>query len=133
MMELTSFPAIPKESLLMKLVSRRIGISLSVIILAALLALPASAAKPEIFTGKVSDAMCGAHHMMEGDPAGCLRSCVAKGSKYALVVGDKVYTLESSDKATLAELDKLADQNAKVTGEANGDSVQVKSVAPAGK
>jgi len=48
-------------------------------------------------------------------------------------VGDKVYTLESSDKATLAELDKLADQNAKVAGQANGDSIQVKSVAPAGK
>ncbi len=117
----------------MKSVSRRIATSLFLLIVTALLTLPASAAKPEIFTGKVSDAMCGAHHMMEGDPAGCLRSCVAKGSKYALVVGDKVYTLESSDKATLAELDKLADQNAKVTGEANGDSIQVKSVAPAGK
>jgi hypothetical protein len=122
-----------KESLLMKSVSRRITTSLFLLIVTALFSLFASAAKPQTFTGKVSDAMCGAHHMMEGDPAGCLRSCLAKGSKYALVVGDKVYTLESSDKATLAELDKLADQNAKVTGEANGDSIQVKSVAPAGK
>lgn len=71
--------------------------------------------------------------MMEGDAAGCTRACVAKGSKYALVVEDKVYTLESSDKATLDQLDKLADQNVKVTGEANGDSIQVKSVAPASK
>jgi len=116
----------------MKSVSRRIATSLLLLILTALSTLPAYA-KPQTFIGKVSDAMCGAHHMMEGDPAGCLRSCVAKGSKYALVVGDKVYTLESSDKATLAELDKLADQNAKVTGEASGDSIQVKSVAPAGK
>jgi hypothetical protein len=117
----------------MKSVSQTIGTALSVFILTALFSLSASAAKPQTFTGKVSDAMCGAHHMMEGDPAGCLRSCVAKGSKYALVVGDKVYTLESSNKATLDQLDKLADQNAKVTGEANGDSIQVKSVAPAGK
>jgi len=63
----------------MKSVSRRIATSLFLLIVTALLTLPASAAKPEIFTGKVSDAMCGAHHMMEGDPAGCLRSCVAKG------------------------------------------------------
>lgn len=116
----------------MKSVSRRIATSLFLLILIALSTLPAYA-KPQTFTGKVSDAMCGAHHMMEGDAAGCLRSCVAKGSKFALVVGDKVYTLESSDKATLDQFDKLADQNAKVTGETNGDSIQVKSVAPADK
>jgi len=115
----------------MKSLLRRTATSLFFLI--ALFTLSASAAKPQTFTGIVSDAMCSAHHMMERDPAGCLRSCVAKGSKYALVVGDKVYTLESSDKATLDQLDKLADQNAKVTGEANGDSIQVKSVAPAGK
>jgi hypothetical protein len=122
-----------KEKLLMRSVLWRIATLLSALMLLALFTLTASAAKPQTFTGKVSDAMCGAHHMMEGDPAGCLRACVAKGSKYALVVGDKVYTLESSDKATLDQLDKLADQNAKITGEANGDSIQVKSVAPASK
>jgi hypothetical protein len=46
-------------------------------------------------------------------------------------VGDKVYTLDTSDKATLDQLDKLADQEAKVTGEATGDSIAVLSVAPA--
>jgi hypothetical protein len=59
------------------------------------------AAKIETFTGTVSDAMCGAKHMMEGDDAACLRACVQKGSKYALVVGDKVYTLDAKDKATI--------------------------------
>jgi hypothetical protein len=117
----------------MKSLSRRTATSLFFLILPALFTLPAAAAKPQTFTGKVSDAMCGAQHMMEGNPAGCLRACVAKGSKYALVVDDKVYRLESWDKATLDQLDKLADQNAKVTGEANGDSIQVKSVAPASK
>ena len=57
------------------------------------------------FTGKVSDAMCGKAHMMSGSDAACTRACVAKGSKYALVVGDKVYTLDASDKATLSSLD----------------------------
>jgi hypothetical protein len=46
-------------------------------------------------------------------------------------VGDKVYTLDTSDKTTLDQLDKLADQQAKVTGKANGDSIAVLSVAAA--
>ena len=117
----------------MKSACRKIAASLFLLILTLVFTQLAPAAKPQTFAGKVSDAMCGAHHMMEGDAAGCTRACMAKGSKYALVVGDKVYTLESSDKATLDQLDKLADQNVKVTGEANGDSIQVKSVAPASK
>jgi len=79
----------------------------------------------------VSDAMCGANHMMAGDAAECTRACIRKGSKYALVVGDKVYTLDTSDKAALDQLDKLADKQAKVTGEANGDTIAVLSVAAA--
>ena len=62
------------------------------------------------YTGTVSDAMCGAKHGMPGDAAGCTRGCISKGSKYALVVGDKVYTLETGDKAALATLDKQAVQ-----------------------
>jgi len=92
---------------------------------------PAVAAGPQNFTGKVSDAMCGAQHMMEGSAAACLRACVKKGSKYALVVGDKVYTLDTKNQATLDQLDKLADQNAKVKGTADGDTIEVTSVAPA--
>lgn len=94
----------------------------------------ASAAdKPQTITGVVSDAMCGAKHMMEGSAAECTRACVRKGSKYALVVGDKLYTLESTDKSLLDQLDKLAGNQAKVTGTVNADSVAVRSVAPAGK
>ncbi len=113
---------------------QKLGISLAALTLGAGLTVsPASAApKAESFTGEVSDSMCGAKHMMEGDAAGCTRGCVAKGSKYALVVGDKVYTLNSSNKATLDKLDSLAGQKAKVTGTANGDSIEVSSVA-AGK
>ena len=88
-----------------------------------------AADKPQSFTGKVSDAMCGAEHMMAGDAAACVRACVNKGSKYALVVGDKVYALDTNDKTALGQLDKLADQQAKVTGQANGDTIAVSSVA----
>jgi hypothetical protein len=93
----------------------------------ALLALAAD--KPQTFTGKVSDAMCGAHHMMSGPEADCTRACVGKGSKYALVVGDKVYTLDTDNKAALGSLDKLAGGNAKVTGTLNGDTIAVATVA----
>jgi hypothetical protein len=93
--------------------------------------IPASfAAKAETFTGTVSDAMCGAKHMMEGDAA-CIRACVGKGSKYALVVGDKVYTLDAKDKATLDQLEKLGAGKATVKGEADGDTIEVSSVAVA--
>ena len=107
--------------------------ALVIAFLGATLALsPALAAnKPQAFTGRVSDAMCGANHMMGGDAVECTRACLRKGSKYALVVGDKVYTLDTSDKTALDQLDKLADKQAKVMGEANGDSIAVLSVAAA--
>ena len=108
-------------------------LSVASLLLGASLAIPAALAadKPQTFTGKVSDAMCGAGHMMAGEASACVRACVNKGSKYTLVVGDKVYTLDTSDKAALGELDKLADQQAKVTGQASGDTIAVSSVAAA--
>jgi hypothetical protein len=88
-----------------------------------------AAGKEQTFTGKVSDAMCGAHHMMAGaSDADCTRACVKQGSKYALVVGDTVYTLEGGDAAML---DKLAGQNATITGALKGRTITVASVAPA--
>ena len=97
------------------------------LLLAALLAFAAD--KPQTFTGKISDAMCGAQHMMAGaSDADCTRACVKQGSKYALVVGDNVYTLEGGDAAML---DKLAGQNAAVSGTVKGKTITVASVAPA--
>jgi uncharacterized protein YjbJ (UPF0337 family) len=98
--------------------------------LIGLAAVPARAAgKSETLTGEVSDAMCGAKHEMPGKAADCTKGCVKHGSKYALVVGDKVYTLETTDKATLDKLDELAGAKAKVTGDVDGTTVAVKSVA----
>ena len=86
-------------------------------------------AKHVTLTGVVSDATCGRKHtMMPGkSDAECTRACIMKGSKYALVVGDKVYTLEGQSDA----LDKLAGETAKIHGMASGDTVQVASVQPA--
>ena len=98
--------------------------------LIGLAAVPALAAgKSQTLTGEVSDAMCGVKHEMAGKAADCTRACVKHGSKYALVVGDKVYTLETSDKAALDKLSELEGAKAKVTGEVDGTTVAVKSVA----
>jgi hypothetical protein len=105
----------------------KLAISLLGIQLFAGLAAPAWAADKTI-TGKVSDAMCGAKHQMAGNDAACTRTCVKGGSKYALVVGDKVYTLETADKAALDKLNDLAGASASVTGEVKDDTIEVKSV-----
>ncbi|HEX9272178.1 MAG TPA: hypothetical protein VGA01_08190 [Candidatus Binatia bacterium] len=89
-----------------------------------------AAGKSETFTGEVSDAMCGAKHMMPGNAA-CLRTCVSKGANYALVVDDKVYTLHTSDEAARKTLDRLAGEKAKVTGTADGETIEVSKVDPA--
>lgn len=83
----------------------------------------------ETFTGNVSDSMCGAKHM--GDAATCTRACVGKGSKYALVVGDKVYTLDTTDKAALDTLDKQAGAKVTVTGTEKDNTIEVSKVAAA--
>jgi hypothetical protein len=88
-----------------------------------------AAGKSETLTGEVSDAMCGAKHEMPGNAAACTRGCIKHGSKYALVVGDKVYTLETSDQTALNKLDGLAGAKAKVTGDVDGTTITVKSVA----
>jgi hypothetical protein len=110
---------------------RNIKLSSATLFLTLLLAAAAFAAKAQTFTGTVTDAMCGAAHMMEGDTAACLRTCVNKGSKYALLVGDKVYTLDSSNPATLDALAKLAAQKATVKGTVDDDTIAVSSVSPA--
>ena len=110
---------------------KRLAFLSAAVIALGLLATLALAAKVQTYTGTVSDAMCGAKHMMPGDPVACLRACVQKGSKYALVVGEKVYTLNTDDKTALAKLDTLANEKATVKGTAKGDTIEVTSVAAA--
>jgi len=100
----------------------------AVIIFSATVCLSSLAAHKQTFTGEVGDAMCGRQHM-EGTPVECTRACVAKGSKYALVVGEKIYILNTTDKTALATLDQQAGKNATVTGTLDGDTIEVSSVA----
>ncbi len=84
-------------------------------------------AAPQTFSGVVTDEMCGKKHtMMPGKPdSECVRACVKAGSKYALLVGDKVYTLSGDPKS----FDALAGKKAKVTGEVKGNTINVASIA----
>jgi hypothetical protein len=45
------------------------------------------------------------------------------------VVGDKVYTLDTKNKSALDSLNKLAGEQATVTGKLNGETIEVSSVA----
>ena len=113
---------------------RRMQVAMAITVLCVGLAVVPNllAGGTQTLTGKVSDAMCGAKHS-EGNiaPADCVRACVQKGANYALVVGDKVYALETKDQAVSAELNKLAWEDAKVTGTVNGDTIAVESVKAA--
>jgi len=93
---------------------------------------PALAAGKQTLTGEVGDAMCGIKHMEgEGTPAQCTRTCVSHGSKYALVVGDKIYALNTGDKAALAVLEQQAGKKATVTGAVDGTNIDVSKVVAA--
>jgi hypothetical protein len=106
--------------------TRDTGILLLNVLMILGLAVSSAFAAGKTYTGTVSDAMCGAKHM--GPAAECTRGCVSKGSKYALIVGDKIYTLETSDKAALATLDKQAGAKVTVTGTEKDNTINVNSV-----
>ena len=114
----------------MKSVTQKVATALAVLVLCGVGLVGLAAAKSQTFTGEVSDSMCGAKHAMPGNKAECTRACVKKGASYALVVGDKVYTLKAT-KAEDSKLDKLAGEQATVTGTASGDTIHVTRVAAA--
>jgi hypothetical protein len=134
----------PKRGILMK--ARRTGVNViafltfSAMLMAGQMQMPTStagtsksagaSAAPKTLTGTVSDSMCGAQHMAKDKSAAeCTRECVKQGTKYALVVGKKGYTLEGHE----AELDKLAGMKATVKGKVTGEIVAVQSVESAMK
>jgi hypothetical protein len=87
--------------------------------------------KVQSVTGVISDSLCGRkHYQLTGaTPAECTRYCIAHNGAYALVVGDKVYTLQNRPGHTL---DALAGQQARVTGTVNGSVIEIRSISPVG-
>ncbi len=88
--------------------------------------------KIQTFVGKVSDVNCGPRHFMleNATDAECTRACFARRGLYALVVGDKVYSLVNQPGAIL---NQLAGKQARVTGSLmNPTTIEIASVTPAG-
>jgi hypothetical protein len=84
------------------------------------------ATQSEVYEGIVTDTHCGAKHSAgPGLSAGdCTRACVHGGEHFALVDGDKMYTLNGE----LAALKHVAGERAKIAGTLNGDTIAVSSV-----
>ena len=82
--------------------------------------------QPQSYEGIITDTRCGAKHsavvgMAAGD---CTRVCVHGGERFALVNGDKAYTLEGGQSA----LKQAAGQRVKIVGTLSGSTISVASV-----
>lgn len=81
----------------------------------------------QTITGTVTDAMCGAHHIMkDATAAQCTRICIKQGADFALASGGKVYIL----KGDKSQFDKLAGENVVVKGKVAGTTISVDSISP---
>jgi uncharacterized low-complexity protein len=78
------------------------------------------------YEGIITDTHCGAKHSaaVGMTAADCTRVCVHSGEHFALVDGDKAYTLEGD----IPALKQLAGQRAKVVGTLSGNTISVASV-----
>src|SRR5882724_8525450 len=117
------------ESMIKTVISAKaIPVLVATALLGTVSMLAQSSGDQKTLTGVVSDAMCGQTHMMKDKPAAeCLRYCVKQGTKYALIAGKSVYTLEGHE----VELDKYAAQKVTVKGTLKGETLTVESVLPA--
>lgn len=79
------------------------------------------------FNGIVTDTRCGAKHSAKVglSAADCTRACVHAGEHFALVDGEKAYTLEGDPVA----LKHLAGDRVKIAGTLSGNTIAVVSVA----
>jgi hypothetical protein len=88
----------------------------------------AAAPAPETWTGKISDAHCGAKHATEGKKMTdreCTEMCVKGGAKYVFVSKDKIYQLADQKDAALAT---HAGHEVLLTGEMKGDTITVSKI-----
>ncbi len=101
-------------------------VTIAIALFTALITANLATAATQTLTGVITDDMCGKKHtMMPGKPdSECIRACVKAGSKYALLVGDKVYTLTGDTK----QLDQLAGKKVKVAGDVTGNKMAVKAI-----
>jgi len=87
---------------------------------------PSELGKVQTFSGVLTDAHCGARHpskshLSAGD---CVRMCLKQGFAWALVDGERIYTLKGDSPV----LDRLAGERVSVSGTLEGNTIHVQSV-----
>lgn len=99
----------------------------NLLVLTCALALSASMAFAESWTGYVSDSKCGAKHN-KGTAAdiNCVTGCIKGGADAVLVVGDKVVTIANKEKVS-----DFYGKKVTVTGKLAGDKLTVDSAKAA--
>jgi len=94
----------------------------------------AAAADQTTLTGQISDSMCKAKHEEAAEGAGkmadhdCTVSCVKGGSKYVVLADGKIYQIANQ---TFADVEKLAGQAVKISGDVKGDTITVAKIEAA--
>jgi len=87
---------------------------------------PPESGKAQTFSGVLTDVHCGARHpsksrLSAGD---CVKMCLKQGFAWALVDGEKIYTLKGDSPV----LDRLAGERVTVSGSLEGNTIRVQSV-----
>ncbi len=98
-----------------------------VLLAAAVVFASAGIAQAETWKGVIGDSMCGAKHSADkgSDHSKCVAKCIQGGSKYAFVVGDKVYQISNQD---FADLKAHAGHVVSLTGTMKDDAITVSKV-----
>ena len=110
---------------------------IAVLAIVAVVAVRSLNAAPETWTGKLSDAMCGATHGSNGGTQdkdhACAVKCVKDGSTYVFVSNADKKTYKIANQ-TFADLEKHAGHTVQLTGELKDGSITVSKIAmPAAK
>lgn len=111
---------------------RRLMQSLLVLLAGTAMFAATDSGKSKTFTGVIGDSLCPTtHSMADHTDIECIRECIGKGGDYTLIVGEKVYTLETSDQKILDTLEKESANKVEVTGVQTDNSIAVTAVKPA--
>ncbi len=80
----------------------------------------------QTFSGVITDARCGPRHTNHAKNASeCARACVAKGSSYTIIDGDRRYELTGE----LRQIGEFAGQRVTLAGVLEGETIRVSSVS----
>lgn len=83
-------------------------------------------AATQTIDGFISDTMCGKMHMEPGKTdVQCIQDCIKAGSSYALIVGDKVYTLAAKPQI----IAPFAGKQVHVVGDLKEKTITVTSIS----